>query len=129
MTSEPELVPPIEVVEIPGLRSVDYVAYPIPDQIADKVAALVETHADRPSTRYRDLVDLVLIATTQTVDARSLRVALLSEHKRRGLESEATPALPSAEWRDGYRAMADNVPGFGPGTTGHMGITTSHGMS
>ncbi len=113
MTTEPELVPPIEVVEVPGLRSVDYVAYPIPDQIADKVVALVETHGDRPSTRYRDLVDLVLIATTQSVEARSLHVALLSEQKRRGLELGTGPSLPSAQWREGYRTMAVNVPGFG----------------
>ncbi len=114
MTTEPESVPPIEVVEVPGLRSVDYVVYSIPDQIANKVAALIEIHADRPSTRYRDLVDLVLIATTQTVEARSLHLALLSELKRRGLKVNVPLALPSTQWREGYRNVAVNLPGFEP---------------
>ncbi len=114
MTAEPELVSPIVVVEVSGLRSVGYVTYPIADQIADKVAALVETHADRPSTRYRDLVDLVLIATTQIVEACSLHRALFSELKRRGLEPEVPPELPSAQWRQGYRNIAADLSGFGP---------------
>lgn len=112
MTADPDLASPIGAVEIPGLHSVDYMTYPIVDQIADKLSALIETHAGHPSTRYRDLVDLVLIATTQNVEARSLHVALLSELRRRKLVAESPLALPSHEWREGYRNLAVDVSGF-----------------
>ena len=43
---------------------------PIVDHITDKLAAMVSSYANgAPGSRYRDLVDLVLIATTRTVDA------------------------------------------------------------
>lgn len=112
MTSEPDQVPPIEPVNIPGLRTVDYRTHPIPDQIADKSAAMLATYAGRPSTRYRDLVDLVLIATTLTVDGEALHAAIVSEHQRRGIDPALALSLPSDEWHDGYRKIAVDVPNF-----------------
>ena len=112
MTGNPNSTPPIEPFQIPGLRSVEYRTYPIQDQIADKHAAMIDTYAGRPSTRYRDLVDLVLIATTQTVEAGSLRTALVSEHRRRATSPTADMVLPSEDWYDGYRRLAAETPGF-----------------
>lgn len=112
MTAEPESTLPIEPVEIAGLRSVPYRTYPIQDQIADKHAAMIDTYAGQPSTRYRDLVDLVLIATTQTVEAGSLHTALISEHRRRGTSPATVITLPSEDWHGGYRKLAVGVSGF-----------------
>lgn len=112
MTAEPESTLPIEPVEIAGLRSVPYRTYPIQDQIADKHAAMIDIYAGQPSTRYRDLVDLVLIATTQTVEGGSLHTALVSEHRRRGTSPATVITLPSEDWHDGYRKLAVGVPGF-----------------
>lgn len=37
--------------------------WPLEDHVADKIAAMYEVHwEDRPSSRYRDLVDLIIIA-------------------------------------------------------------------
>lgn len=69
--------------------------------------------AAQPSTRYRDLADLALIAHTQTIAADELRRALASEVRRRGLE--LPPGLPSPEaagWRAGYARVARDVPGL-----------------
>ena len=112
MTGDPDSTPPIEPFEIPGLHNVPYRTYPIQDQIADKHAAMVDTYAGHPSTRYRDLVDLVLIATTQTIEAGSLGTALVSEHHRRKTPPTAEIVLPSEDWHDGYRKLAAEVPGF-----------------
>ena len=112
MTADPESTLPIEPVEIAGLRSVPYRTYPIADQIADKHAAMIDIYAGQPSTRYRDLVDLVLIATTQTVDSGALNTALVSEHRRRGTAPTAELSLPSEDWHVGYRKLAVGVPGF-----------------
>lgn len=112
MTTEADSTPPIELIEVPGLESTPYRTYPISDQIADKYSAMLGTYAGLPSTRYRDLVDLVLIATTQHVDADLLRVALASEQRRRGLEPGEALKLPSADWRQGYGRVASAMPGF-----------------
>ena len=112
MTAEPEPAPPLQPVKIPGLRSITYRTYPMADQIADKYAAIIHTYAGRPSTRYRDLVDLVLIATTQAVSADRLHTALMSECRRRGIAPKADLTLPSGQWREGYHRIAAEAPGF-----------------
>ena len=81
MTGTPETVPNLSPLPIAGLTTADYRVYPIVDHIADKHAAMLDSYSDgRPSTRYRDLVDLVLIATTQRPLAADLRIALMSEY-------------------------------------------------
>ncbi|GAC1669988.1 MAG: hypothetical protein NVS9B8_13130 [Candidatus Limnocylindrales bacterium] len=118
MTGEPDDVSPLIQLELPGIVSVRYRAYPIVDHVADKVCALVERHArvGRPSqasTRYRDLADLAMIARTQHVDAEPLRTALASESSRRGIELPAVFSTPDAAgWRTGYARVAKDVPGL-----------------
>jgi hypothetical protein len=84
--------------------------HPKPDQIADKHAAIMAKYAGRPSTRYRDLLDLALITLTQTVDANPLDTALASEHNRRGTDPSVPLSLLSDDWREGYRKIAETVP-------------------
>lgn len=80
MTATPEMVDPIHPIEVPGLRITAYRVYPLVDHIADKHAAMLEMHGEQESTRYRDLVDLVVIAGSQTINAEALRAAMLSEY-------------------------------------------------
>jgi len=113
MTGEPDIVEPLVPIRIEGLTSVPYRTYPIVDHITDKHAAMVGSYGDgSPSSRYRDLVDLVLIATTQTLRADELEGALNSEFVLRGLEKPMRVDLPSQEWVGGYAAEAQNAPGF-----------------
>ena len=93
----------------------DYRAYPLVDHIADKVTACLETHARSGgavsvSSRYKDLVDLVLIARTQQPVAADLRRALLSETGRRGVGLPAHFVAPGPLWPAGYEAKATEVP-------------------
>ena len=118
MTAAPEAVPPLVAVEIPGLLRVDYRAYPLVDHIADKVCACLETHMRAggtvtASSRYKDLVDLVLIARTQRPVAAELRRALLSETGRRGIGVPVEFVAPGPLWPAGYEAKAAEVPGLG----------------
>ena len=112
MTKEPDRVAGLEPVRIPGLRVVDYVVYSVVDHVADKHAAMIDTYGEkgRPSTRYRDLVDLVLVATTQHIDAEELLAALLSEYRYRGLDVPATVEAPDDSWETGYAQQAAKVP-------------------
>lgn len=118
MTGVPDDVPPLMSLDLPGIVSVHYRAYPIVDHIADKVCALVELHPrlGRPaqaSTRYRDLADLAVMAHTQPVDVAALRTALTSESSRRGIELPTAFSAPAvAGWRTGYARVAKDVPGL-----------------
>lgn len=111
MTGQPTVTDPLTPFEIEGLPTTPYHLYPIADHIADKHAAMIDTYGDgAPSSRYRDLVDLVLIATTQSVNAHDLRRALVSEYAYRNLETPTTVTLPSPDWIAGYAAVARSVP-------------------
>lgn len=86
-----------------------FVLYPLAEQIADKLCAMHGTYGgnrDRPSTRYRDLVDLAIIITTQELDAARTAEALRDEAKRRGLQLPVPLVAPSADWERGYSQVA-----------------------
>ena len=78
MTGEPELVPPLARVLIPQVEQHGYRAYPLVDHVADKIAAMFERHGTgrAPSTRYKDLVDLVSIVIVAQVDGEPQLAAL-----------------------------------------------------
>jgi Nucleotidyl transferase AbiEii toxin, Type IV TA system len=109
MTGQPEDVPPLARGMIPEVTQRGYRAYPLVDHIADKIAATYERYGTgrMPSTRYRDLVDLVAIITGGSVEAAAQRVALESEFTRRGLVLPDHFDIPDrALWTPGYAAEA-----------------------
>lgn len=107
------MVASIDSVKVPGLRKVAvYRVRPTADQIGDERAATMARYAGRPSTGYRDLVDLVLTRLTQTVETNPLDIALVSEHRRRGTDLLVPPSWSSEDWSEGYRKIAESVPDF-----------------
>lgn len=94
--------------------------YPVIDHVADKVCAMYEMHGvdhTIPSTRYRDLADLLLIAHREPLDGPLLRLALRTEVARRVargtvLELPDTFTVPGPDWSAGYRAAAAKVAGL-----------------
>jgi hypothetical protein len=77
MTGEPDEVAPLTPLHIDGLVRPSCRAFPLPDHVADKFAAILGTHvrADTVtgSSRIKDLVDIALIATTQQISGPALR--------------------------------------------------------
>ena len=109
MTGEPDAVPALARVAIADVEQHGYKAYPLVDHIADKVAAILDRYGDQrvPSTRYKDLVDLVAIVSAATVDAGAQQTALTSELERRGISSPERFGVPDVEmWNAGYEAEA-----------------------
>ena len=109
MTGQPDAVPPLARGVIPDVEQHGYRVYPLVDHIADKVAAMYEPHGDArgPSTRYRDLVDLIAIVGSCAVRADAQIVALRSEFERRRLTWPTRFQAPDyASWRTGYAAEA-----------------------
>lgn len=113
ITGDVEHGAPIIDLGIPGLVRPDYVLYPIADALADKILATVETHNGRPSTRFRDLVDIVLIARHQHVYANAAMAATDSERERRDLALPRAFDVPDRSlWARGYANAARDVPGL-----------------
>lgn len=109
MTAPVSAQRPENSLDLPRLITNDFRLYPIVDQVADKVCATMMEYRGRPSSREKDLVDLVTIATTQTVDYQSLCVAISTESNRRGLELLERFSVPTT-WGRAYTAMAQSVP-------------------
>jgi len=109
MTSHPDDVPPLARGVIPEVTQRGYRAYPLVDHVADKIAATYDRYgvARLPSTRYRDLVDLVAIVCAGSVAAQDQRTALQSEFDRRGLVLPDRFEPPDRRaWERGYAAEA-----------------------
>lgn len=105
MTGEPEDVPPLARIAIHDVEQHGYRAYPLVDHIADKIAATFQRYGEKrvPSTRYRDLVDLVAIVSGAAVDAEPQMKALVSEARRRGIALPPRFVVPDREmWERGY---------------------------
>lgn len=101
---------PMPVAAIDGLAPMPaFALYPLAQQISDKVCAMYELHSGQPSTRYHDLVDLVLIVTTWSIDADTTRNALRRESSRRGLALPSAVASPAPSWAAGYAKIAKTV--------------------
>ncbi len=104
-----EPVQPTPILAIAGLSNLPaFRLYPLVDQIADKVAAMYETHRGVPSNRYRDLVDLALLVSAEEMEAQPLSAALRSreKHARNPVTLPTAMHSPGAGWTDGYRAEA-----------------------
>lgn len=116
MTGSTESVSALVPVRIPGLRHASYIVYPLVDHIADKVCAIHETHErtsgrSEPSSRYRDLADIVVFARTADVEADELRAAFASEAARRGMALPRHIVVPAdSNWSRGYARVARDAP-------------------
>lgn len=109
----PDVLQPVPVLNIPGLQPPPYRLYPVVNHVADKLAAMVERHnGDTPSTRYRDLVDLVLIALSHPLDATRLHAAVTAELNTRHLPVITTVPIPAPAWESGYQGVAAGVTGL-----------------
>ncbi len=109
MTGAPEQMPALARVMMPDVEQRGYRVYPLVDHVADKIAATFDRYgkARAPSTRYKDLIDLVAIARAAAVEAEGQIVALHSEAERRSVELPTVFAVPDFEaWKRGYEAEA-----------------------
>lgn len=96
-------------VDVPAIEAVPYRLYPVVDQIADKVCAMMGTHArGHQSSREKDLIDLVILARTERIPAASLTAALQYEMGRRSMAFDRVVA--PASWGPAYRREARRRP-------------------
>lgn len=116
--------PPL--LEFAGIAPVSVPALPLPDHVAQKFHAWVKSYGGGlPSTRSKDLADLVIAAQSFELDAAHLRRALLRTFERRGgpVLPAALPPLPDA-WRTDYHRVAARL-GVDPDVERAHGIAAS----
>ncbi len=121
VTGDVTTTEPANALDLPRLVSHKYRLYPVVDQIADKVCATMACYGEYASSREKDLVDLVVFATTQDVDGTALGFAITAESRRRQMESFDRFTVP-ATWGAGYARLAEPVPYCADYTT--VGLAT-----
>lgn len=108
----PEVVEPANRLHLRRpLVTHPYRLFPVADQIADKVCATMSTdYGDsKRSSRVKDLVDLVVLAHSQSVDLAELRAAITTKQAISGMEPFDHFDIP-ADWSRTYPATAKGVP-------------------
>jgi len=103
---EPEVVMAEDVLAFAGIPPPRLRLYPIETHIAEKLHAYTMPRA-RPNSRVKDLPDLALLATAQTINAKRLRAALdqtFTFRKTHSLPVMLPDPLPA--WVTPYAAMA-----------------------
>lgn len=105
-TLPPERISPANRVEVPGITVADYLAYPLPDQLADKLCAIMEVQPGGwPSSRMKDLVDVVSYATSETFNLNELSFAIACECRRRSMPVPERFTAPDS-WKSSFAAFA-----------------------
>jgi len=110
MTAAPEIRTDT-ALNLRGLSGARTRLYPVVDHVADKLCATQATYGDdgtRPSSRVRDLVDLVVLGRTQDVDGDALIVAIRAEWTHRSLPGQPVLA-PPPHWDNQYPRIARPV--------------------
>jgi hypothetical protein len=107
--SRVETADPANRVAMPRLITYPYRLYPVERQVADKVCATLATYPSGASSRERDLVDLVVIANTQSIPGIELREAIRSEARLRDLGHVTGFTIPSG-WGRAYERTASSIP-------------------
>lgn len=76
---EAELVTPADRIPVEGVEAFDYLVYPVENALADKLCAMLERHGGRPSSRVKDLVDILVYAVTCPIDGSKLAANIKRE--------------------------------------------------
>ena len=104
----PEALTPADRLDIEGLPVCDYWVYRVESALADKLLAMLETHDGRPSSRVKDLVDIVVYAKSCEVDGDVLAERVAMEAAVRKVSLPATLSVPDA-WFENYEKAYERM--------------------
>lgn len=109
----PEVVDPANRLRLPRPIPIHpYRLYPLADQVAEKVCATLSRYGGVPSSRTKDLIDLVVIARTQRLNARELQRAIDAKRLMSQIGEVAAFTVPEG-WARTYQALARATPSTG----------------
>jgi len=108
----PDAIETSDLLTFAGIERIRVPALPLPQHIAEKLHAYTRKYgvSGRESTRPKDLVDILLIAQSESLDAAALGVALETTFGQRGQQPlPASLSPPPSSWREPYRRLATDV--------------------
>jgi hypothetical protein len=108
----PDTIRTSDFLSFADIAPIDIPAIPLPQHIAEKVHAYTGTYgpSDQPSTRPKDLVDILLIAGSEEIEASALRAALSTTFEARNRQPlPANLPAPPSGWEGPYRRLAEEV--------------------
>jgi predicted nucleotidyltransferase component of viral defense system len=108
----PDLLDGTRLLEFAGVGTPRFPVIPLPQHIAEKLHAYVRMYGPtgRPSTRVKDLIDMVLISSYERFIAAELRRGLNETFNARGARTLPDElAAPPKEWRVPYAKLAAEV--------------------
>lgn len=108
---EPEFVRGPDLLTFAGIDPVEVPALPLDNQVAEKVHAYTKSyHGGHPSSRVKDLIDLVVLSSHCRFQAGHIRGTLSAVFELRNTHSLPTklPA-PPREWIRPYRKLAIDI--------------------
>lgn len=109
---KPERVRTSDFLSFAGIEPLELPAIPLAQHLAEKVHAYTRSYGTtaRPSTRPKDLIDILLIADSQMLEAAALHDALTHTFETRGRQSlpRSLPA-PPPKWAPAFGRLAEEV--------------------
>jgi predicted nucleotidyltransferase component of viral defense system len=92
------------------VKPVEIPAIPLERQLAEKLHAYTRRYSDeRPSSRAKDLIDIVLIRELKPFKLEPLRAEIVRVFEAREAQSPSSLPAPPSEWARPYRVLADEV--------------------
>jgi hypothetical protein len=105
MTGQTDKVISLSTLSVKEFQRCEYLLYPLANQISDKICASIETHNGMPSSRVKDLVDIIILITHFDFASEELITALNMELAQRKLLKPNIYILPSV-WKQRYEKIA-----------------------
>lgn len=106
LVEPPDVLRGSDLLQFAGIVPVEFPAYPVPQHLAEKLHAYTLPRGQE-NTRVRDLVDLVVIAATETVEADRLSRSVEATFAARATHPipEQLPE-PPASWAQPFAVIA-----------------------
>ena len=93
-----DVVAPVSRIEIDGIKTFNYLTNTSENRIAEKVCATMQDYNGRPSSRVKDLVDLVTSMLNEKVDASKLSRFIAVECRLRQIKDINQFSIPE-NWK------------------------------
>lgn len=104
----PEILTPADRLDIDGLFVCDYRVFRAESALADKLLAMLEIYNNKPSSRVKDLIDVVVYAKTCEIDGNVLAKSVTKEAAVRKVALREDLVIPET-WFDNYEATYANM--------------------
>lgn len=108
---EPERLRGPDLLGFADIEPAEVRALPLEQQVAEKLHAYTRVYGSgHPSSRAKDLIDLVLIKSYATLDGSRLREAMRETFRSRALQDlPSSVPEPPPDWETAYRKLATEV--------------------